>query len=75
MIETKEVHFYKGKHYFEKVEKINGEYIFFEYEEENGETPNIAYTISELDEQVRDYKERGYKIKIFNWGEKWEQEI
>ena len=66
MIETKEVHFYKGKHYFEKVEIINGEYVFFEIEEENGETPNIAYTISELDNQVRDYKKRGYKIKIFN---------
>ena len=62
----KEVHFYKGKHYFEKVEKINGEYIFFEHEEENGETPNIAYPISELNNQVRDYKKRGYKIKIFN---------
>lgn len=64
--QMKEVHIYRGKDVFEKVEKINGEYIFFEHEEENGETPNIAYPISELDEQVRDYKKRGYKIKIFN---------
>lgn len=66
MIETKEVHFYKGKHYFEKVEKINGEYVFFEVEEENGETPNIAYPISDFNKQVKEYKEKGYKIKIFN---------
>ena len=66
MIETKEVHFYKGEHYFEKVEKINGEYIFFEHEEENGETPNIAYPISDFGRQVKEYKEKGYKIKIFN---------
>ena len=33
----KEVHIYtKNKHWFEKVEKVDGEYIFFEVEVEQG---------------------------------------
>lgn len=64
--ETKEVHIYKVKDIFEKLEKINGEYAFFEVEEENGETPNIKYSLSELDKQVKEYKENGYKVKIYN---------
>ncbi len=63
---TKEVHIYRGKDIFEKVEKINGKHIFFEKEEDNGETPNITYSISDFDRQVKEYKEKGYKIKIFN---------
>lgn len=64
--ETKEVNIYKGKNWFEKVEKVNGEYVFFEIEEDNEETPNIKYSLSELDKQIKDYKENGYKVKIYN---------
>lgn len=63
---TKEVHIYKGKHWFEKVEKIDNEYIFFEIEVEQGENPNIMFPLSELEKQADEYKEKGYKIKIFN---------
>ena len=62
----KEVSIYKGKNWFEKLEKVNREYVFFEVEEENGETPNIRYSLSELDKQVKKYKENGYKVKIYN---------
>ncbi len=64
--QMKEVSIYKGKNWFEKVEKINGEYVFFEVEEENGETPNIRYSLSELCKQVKEYKENGYRVKIYN---------
>lgn len=63
---AKEVHIYKGKHWFEKVEKVDGEYIFFEVEVEQGEAPNIMFPLSELKKQTDEYKEKGYKIKIFN---------
>lgn len=62
----KEVSIYKGKNWFKKLEKVNGEYVFFEVEEENGETPNIRYSLSELCKQVKEYKENGYRVKIYN---------
>ena len=65
--ETKGVNIYKGKNWFEKSEKVNEEYVFFEVEEENRETPNIKYSLLELAKQVKEYKENGYKVKIYDY--------